>query len=324
MNRLSFVTLLTVACGGGLELEYSDAPVTAPSTARFAANAQYDEGERSVFDVAHFPDADAPTPVVVYIHGGGFTGGDKAELWEGRKDYAEALLDQEIALATCNYRLLGAEGSEGVRTSMTDSARCLQTVRHHAEQLNIDPDRVVMGGISAGAGTALWLATHDDLADAGNEDPVLAESTRILGAVVWETQATYDLVRWNDVFLTFYGLELFATAEAFGLSESLYLFYDIDSADDLETPEIVAYRKDVDMLELMDANDAPIWVRNDVEKSTLPISVGSLFHHPRHAKALHEAALEVGLEAQVYVPEMQIAPEVEQSGVDFTLEKLGL
>jgi hypothetical protein len=84
-----------------------------------------------------------------------------------------------------------------------------------------------MGG-SAGAGTSLWLATHDDLADPAASDPVLRESTRLVCAVCNGTQATYDLTRWES-FLGPVKPE-FNTSEAEGA-----LFYHLPSVADLAT-----------------------------------------------------------------------------------------
>ena len=44
----------------------------------------------------------------------------------------------------------------------------MQYIRSRAKEWNIDPTRIASYGSSAGAGTSLWLAFHDDLADPGN------------------------------------------------------------------------------------------------------------------------------------------------------------
>ena len=45
----------------------------------------------------------------------------------------------------------------------------------HSPEFNLDKARVAAMGGSAGAGTSLWLAFHDDLADPASPDPVLRE-----------------------------------------------------------------------------------------------------------------------------------------------------
>ena len=104
-------------------------------------------------------------------------------------------------MATADYRLIRKPEEIGVIKSLRDRALCLQFIRRHADRLGLDPQRVVLMGASAGAGTSLWIGTTDDLADPGSADPVLRQSTRVSGVVLLETQATYDIGRWSiDVF----------------------------------------------------------------------------------------------------------------------------
>jgi acetyl esterase/lipase len=144
----------------------------------FARNVRYGPHDRHVFDV-YKPTAETggPTPVVVRIHGGGWTGGDKRALQE-----AEPLLARGIAYASINYRLMQHARAEGVyprhKAHLMDAARAIQTLRYRADKYNIDKTRVGLIGGSAGGYTALWLGLHDDLADPGSDDPIARESTK--------------------------------------------------------------------------------------------------------------------------------------------------
>ena len=62
--------------------------------------------------------------------------------------------------------------------------------RFNAEKYNIDKTRIACTGGSAGAGTALWLAFSDEMAEPENPDPVLRESTRLTCAGAFATQST--------------------------------------------------------------------------------------------------------------------------------------
>lgn len=314
---------LSVGCSSGLGLTYSDPPVEVGADARFAADVSYGDDERNGFDLVHFPGASEPTPLVVYIHGGGFLGGNKEELYDSYADDLRELAAAGVAVASIEYRLLEADvDTEGVIKCLGDSRRALQFLRRHAESLNIDPDRVAVAGTSAGAGTALWLGTRDDMAEPDSSDLVLAQSTRVRAVAVYETQATYDLVRWTtDIFQPF-DLDLFETAESFGLMQQLLNFYGITESDDLFSPAIEAYRADVDMLALLTADDAPIWVENSVERGTFPLSSGALFHHPFHATAVVAAADTVGVEVVAYVPQLEIAPDSDETAAAFLIRQL--
>lgn len=269
------------------------------------------DAERNVVDVAvpvvaAGADTDDGIPLVIHLHGGGFTGGDKGDVWQaGESGPMAELLGQSVAVASMNYSLLEDPDPDGVKKPLMDAARCLQFVRHHAATtFGIDPERIALRGGSAGAGTSLWLAFHDDLADPEAEDPVRRESTKPLAVVAHGTQGTYDLVRWStDVFggypEMFAGQNLVQLAEAFGLSQRLLSFYGITDSALLETPDIVAYRNDVDLLGLMDPADPPAWINNTREQDVAPVSIGVLFHHSDHARALERQAQEVGYDATV-------------------------
>lgn len=316
--------LLAVACdGSSFEIEYSESPVElSDDSARFATGLSYGEEERNGFDLVHFPEADSPTPLVIYIHGGGFQGGDRTELYEDYPELLQELVGERVAVASIEYRLLDPDiDTEGVIKCLSDSKRALQYLRHHAEDLNLDPQRVGLAGTSAGAGTSLWLGTRDDMADSGASDPVLQQSTRVSAVALWETQATYDMVRWTDEIFEPFGLDLFATAEAMGLSQRLLNFYGVTQADDLFTPEIEQYRQDVDMLHWLSTGDAPIWIHQEWDNPTFPLSTGALFHHPFHARAVMDYALEANVEVHAYVPKIEIEPEEPESAAAFLLRQ---
>lgn len=296
-----------------LELPPADPPVDVPPGVLFSENIPCGPHPDNVFDV-FLPDADGPTPMVVYIHGGGFTGGDKSAAYNGQNGPGIGLLlEAGIAFATLNYRLLDEVDDEGVAKPLGDSRRCLQFMRYHAKSLNLDKPAIAAVGGSAGAGTSLWLGSHDDMADPGSPDPVLRESSRVRAVGILETQATYDLVRWETDIFASYGFTL-ELAVQLGLEQRLLSFYGIDSLDQIEgDPEIVAYRADVDMLALMDAGDAPVWITSVNVAEVPPTNTGILFHHPYHARAVMDRANEVGVDQIAYIPELGIA---DPSGVD--------
>lgn len=147
-------------------------------------NEQYGSHHRHVLDLWK-ADSDSPTPLVVYIHGGGFHAGSKEKL----PGFLLNLLDDGVSVMAINYRL----SPEVIMPAhYLDCARAIQYARLHAEEWNLDPKRVAAVGGSAGAGTSLWLGFHDDLADPDHEDPVLRESTRLHCMAVFGAQSTYD------------------------------------------------------------------------------------------------------------------------------------
>ncbi|MCB9666418.1 MAG: alpha/beta hydrolase [Alphaproteobacteria bacterium] len=289
-----------------LGLKARKSPVTVDDVDfAYFPDVSYGAGKRRVLDL-FVPEGDGPFPLLLEIHGGGFTGGDEDALYgqPGTGAFLAKVLGSGVAFANIEYRLLG-EHDEGVKRSLGDVQRALQFLRWHHAELRLDPARVVGSGASAGAGTALWLATHDDMADPDAEDPIARQSTRLLAAAAFETQATYDIVRWETDVFPDYGITIDAAA-AFGAEQLLLDFYGMDALDDLYAEPVVSYRADVDMLGLMSSDDPPLLVDNQWIEDQLPLDVNSLFHHPDHALVLRDEALAAGLDIDAWIPKKGI------------------
>jgi acetyl esterase/lipase len=154
------------------------------------ANVTYGEHPRQVLDFWK-ADATGPTPLVFFIHGGGWVNGDKSGVAD-----LEKYLAAGVSVVSINYRLVTQAIIAGVKPpvqwSLHDAARALQFVRSKAGEWNIDQRRIGASGGSAGACSSLWLAFHADLADPTSRDPVARESTRLWCAAVTGAQTTLD------------------------------------------------------------------------------------------------------------------------------------
>lgn len=106
----------------------------------------------------------APSPVMVWVHGGGWSIGDRRNQLD---DKVELFTSQGWTLVSVNYRL-----SPAVQYPVHDDdvAAAIGWVIDHADELGIDPARVSVMGHSAGAGIAAAVATNPaHLAAAGHE-----------------------------------------------------------------------------------------------------------------------------------------------------------
>lgn len=274
------------------------------------ADEKYGVHMRNTFDI-WLTESNKPTPLVIYIHGGGFVGGDKSKYYNS-KDLIR-FLDAGVSVAVINYRFMN-EAPFGILASLNDSKRCLQFIRHHSEKYNIDKDRVACSGGSAGAGTSLWLAFNNDMVDAKNEDPILRESTAISCAGAFATQSTYDILQWDGIL----GLPKENNAEK---RNSIAKAFGFNRAKNIDISEENKIRAELDFIQRMDKNSAPIFVFNK-QKGGMPTNQDELNHHPLHAKILKDKAEKVGLEAIVYAPEIGIVDDSGKDLVDFFLEKL--
>ncbi|MEQ1935742.1 MAG: alpha/beta hydrolase, partial [Fimbriimonadaceae bacterium] len=131
------------------------------------------------------------TPLLFFVHGGGWMTGDKAN-----PDFLAKCLENGISLVSINYRLIAdaqaAKIDPPVKACLDDAARALQFVRSKADEWRIDKERIGGCGGSAGGFTALWLGFAPEMADAKSADPVSRESTRLRCVMAFVPQTTLD------------------------------------------------------------------------------------------------------------------------------------
>jgi arylformamidase len=109
--------------------------------------------ERQVLDVYAPKDA-KNLPVVFWIHGGGWQGGDKSEVY-GKP---QAFIDRGFVFVSTNYRLLP---SVDMATIVRDVAKSIRWTHDHIAGYGGDPKRLVIMGHSAGAQLAALVCTDD-------------------------------------------------------------------------------------------------------------------------------------------------------------------
>lgn len=287
-----------------------------PGPAPTMANIPYGPHARHVLDFWQAPAATSanPAPVVVYIHGGGFVNGDKTAIRGDR--LIQACLDAGVSFAAINYRYLSP--SVPLQDILRDCARAVQFLRVRAMPWSIDTTRIAAYGASAGAGASIWLAAHPDLADPANADMILRESSRVVAAGGIVPQATYDLVRWTEIF----GAE---PVQRFGGRYNSPGIYGLATMNDLRTPAGEKIRADVDMLSLLSKDTAPIFISGTFP--TLAVeNLNQLLHHPRHAQLLYERLRELGVPTVANIPALKITPAAGEPRTwpEFLFQHLGV
>ena len=93
-------------------------------------------------------------PVVFWIHGGGWSQGDKTDV----KLKPQWFMDKGFVVVSTNYRLL-PEVDMG--TLIRDVAKAFGWMEKHIAEYGGDPTRVLVGGHSAGAQLAALICTDD-------------------------------------------------------------------------------------------------------------------------------------------------------------------
>ncbi|MCH7920640.1 MAG: sulfatase-like hydrolase/transferase [Planctomycetes bacterium] len=233
-------------------------------------NVAYGKHERHVLDFWQAV-SDPPTPVFIWIHGGGFRGGNKSSFPVA---LLKPFLDAGVSCAAIHYRL---SGHAPYPAQMHDSARAIQFIRSKAKVWNIDPTRLAAGGGSAGSGISQWLAFREDMAKPHSEDPIARQSTRLTCALPINMQSTYDprVIRRiipgdaykNAAFIPFY-----ARPQDWN--------WDKDEIDDA----LDALLKDASPITHLTRDDPPVFLIH-YERSNKPGNI----HHSNFGRHLKEA-----------------------------------
>jgi acetyl esterase/lipase len=113
-----------------------------------------------------------PLAMVVWIHGGGWSSGDR-----GRYPNSDFLLAGGIAYASIDYRL---SGEAPFPAQIYDCKAAIRFLRATADQLGVDPDRIgVWGGSAGGHLVALLGVTNDVKEYEGQVGEQLDRSSRV-------------------------------------------------------------------------------------------------------------------------------------------------
>ena len=253
------------------------APKRAQRAAPTHADVAYGAHERNVLDFWR-AESERPTPLFVWIHGGGFRGGDKSSI---PADLLGPCLEAGISCASINYRL---SHHAPYPAQMHDSARAIQFLRSKAAEWNLDPKRFAAGGGSAGSGISQWIGYHDDMAQPDSEDPVARQSTRLSCVLPISMQSTYDpreikKVVPGDAYKHPALVLLFARPEGWDWDTG-----EIDGALD-------ALLKDASPINHLTADDPPVFLIH-YERSNTPGNI----HHSNFGKHLQEALDKLGIE----------------------------
>jgi acetyl esterase/lipase len=191
---LSLTASLVAAAQPAAKKAAKPAPPRGPKPT--LANVPYGSHPKQVLDFWK-AESERPTPLLFFIHGGGWQGGNKNRVG-GVPEYLSA----GISVVSIEYRFIPEATADKVeppvKGPLHDAARALQFVRSKAAEWNLDKARVGASGGSAGACSSLWLAFHPDLADGNSSDTIARESTRLWCAAVTGAQTTLDPQQMKD------------------------------------------------------------------------------------------------------------------------------
>ena len=248
------------------------------------ADVHYGPDARQVLDV-YLATSDKPAPLVIYIHGGGFVGGDKSSV---APDVIRRCHAAGVSVAAIHYRFVT---TAPFPAPQQDAARAVQFLRSKATEWNLDATRFAAYGGSAGAGLSMWLGFHDDLANPTSDDPVARQSTRIKGVGSQGGQSTYD----PNVIKAWVGGRAHE-------HPSIFKCYGIESIDQITDPKLQPVYDEVSAIKHLTADDPPVFMLYSEADAPMPAGAkpGPGLHHPVFGHKLKAEMDKLGIES-VYV-----------------------
>lgn len=131
----------------------------------------------------------SPRTVVMWIHGGGYHSGGRAQFapWLQHANMIGQVLAAGMCFVSLDYRL-GREAN--FPAAIVDARAALRYLRRYATVFNIDPERIVLWGESAGGHLAAMTAycSAADLRSWGVDEKLYGSTSteaRVIGLVDW-------------------------------------------------------------------------------------------------------------------------------------------
>lgn len=273
----------------------------------------------------YMPESKNTTSLVIFYHGGGFIQGDKDQIVRSFPTQFTEILKSGIAVASVDYRFIKQANSKqaavSVEAPLGDMRYFLQFARYYANSLNIDASRIILSGESAGASTALLIGLYRDEIDINAKDPILRESMEVKGLALWNVPASMNINEIMTIFPNDYNLSskqsLLTSKEAYipafrksmlmihGAPKNMYISNarPINSIINnfykwIITPKVEKISSLLSVKRIMTTDDPELWIANEKIMNKKPEDANELYHHPAHAKKLHEWADNVKLKHQ--------------------------
>ena len=159
-----------------------------PEGVTFIPDLAYREGNEAwKLDLA-MPEGrgEIPRPALVFIHGGGWRNGDKRRAGFLRPTIGYAA--KGYVCVTVNYRMLD---EAPITACVEDVKNAVRWLRAHAEEYNIDPERIGATGNSAGAHLAVMLGVCPPSAGLEGDGPYQEYSSMVQAVVASATPTSF-------------------------------------------------------------------------------------------------------------------------------------
>jgi acetyl esterase/lipase len=130
----------------------------------------------------YFPSSGGPWPCMLFVHGGGWTEGDKAPM-------PVVPTEAGLLVVSINYRMYPAYRFP----AMIEDVKCaIRFLRHHSAEFNLNPEKIALVGHSAGAHLSA-LAGLTEPSAGWDTGPYLDQSSRVQAVVAMS--GPFDLAK---------------------------------------------------------------------------------------------------------------------------------
>ena len=152
-------------------------------------------GNKSLRLDLYLPEGQGPFPLIVWVHGGGWTSGNKSlsadspQIRQTTRGYA---------VASINYRL---SQEAKFPAQIEDCKAAVRWLRAHATQYNLDSSRIAAWGSSAGGHLVALMGTSAGVNDLEGDEGNLDYSSRVQAVVDWF--GPIDLLKMSEDSLPF-------------------------------------------------------------------------------------------------------------------------
>jgi acetyl esterase/lipase len=161
-------------------------PTSAAEAARQLNDITYARiGERALLLDLHMPTGVAQPPLVVYVHGGGWHGGSKAE-------YPRFLVAQGYAVASVDFR---SSREARFPADLHDIKAAIRFLRAQAGEYGYAGERIAISGASSGAHLAAMVATTSGVAELeGSVGGFPRQSSAVQALVSWFGASNFSTI----------------------------------------------------------------------------------------------------------------------------------
>ena len=150
----SLTIALSLYSGGASDESIQDVPASAGTEVRVFKDIRYGPHPNQTFDLNLPVGGQGEKGLVLFLHGGGWVGGDKESV---KNSYPVFHANKQYATASINYRLVN-DGESDISDIIDDITLAMEQIKLFAEGYCVNLTKAVIGGHSAGGHLCLLYA----------------------------------------------------------------------------------------------------------------------------------------------------------------------